>query len=119
MPAIVEPPITILVVSHDKPLLLPEAMESVLSQTFVDWQCILIDSGELYDRDFFANFSWSRDPRVRVIRSHETPALRRRKAMAPWCFNECFRSGWVQSKLVMYLCDDDILYSNAFSTFVD
>ena len=39
--------------------------------------------------------------------------------MAPWCFNECFRKGLVAGDLVMYLCDDDILYSNAFATFVD
>ena len=47
------------------------------------------------------------------------PPLRRRKAMAPWCFNECFRRGWVPDGLVMYLCDDDLLYPNAFMTFVD
>ena len=38
--------------------------------------------------------------------------------MAPWCFNECFRRGWVNGDLVMYLCDDDVLYPRAFETFV-
>ncbi len=113
------PAISILIVSHNKPRLLPEAVASVLGQTFSEWQGILIDSGSLHDRGFFDEFAWSSDPRLRIMRSGETPALRRRKAMAPWCFNECFRRGWVQGELVMYLCDDDILYPEAFATFVE
>jgi glycosyltransferase involved in cell wall biosynthesis len=38
--------------------------------------------------------------------------------MAPWCFNECLRKGLVRGDLVMYLCDDDILYPCAFEAFV-
>jgi hypothetical protein len=112
-------PITVLIVSHNKPDLLPEAVQSVLAQTLPHWQGILIDSGLLYDRGLFKRHAWSRDPRLAIVRSPETPAQRRHKAMAPWCFNECFRRGWVQGELVMYLCDDDIFYPNAFATFVD
>ncbi|MFO0964556.1 MAG: glycosyltransferase family A protein [Gemmataceae bacterium] len=111
------PSFTIIIVSHNKPSLLPEAVESVLAQTHPDWQALLIDSGTLHDRGFFDAFHWNSDARLRIIRSHETRALRRKKAMAPWCFNECFRRGWVAGDLVMYLCDDDILYPNAFATF--
>jgi len=111
--------VSILIVSHNKPHLLPEAVDSVLKQTFSDWQAVLFDSGVLYDQGYFARFPWANDPRLRIIRSHETPSLRRRKAMAPWCFNECFRRGWVRGDLVLYLCDDDILYPNACATFVD
>jgi hypothetical protein len=113
------PAISVLIVSHYKPHLLREAVDSVLRQTFTDWQAILIDSGALYDRGFFDQLPWAKDPRFRVVKSGETPDLRRRKAMAPWCFNECFRRGWVRGDLVMYLCDDDILYPNAFATFVE
>jgi hypothetical protein len=113
------PPMSILIVSHNKPTLLPEAVESVLNQTLTNWQAILIDSGVLHDRGYFAQFAWANDSRLRIVRSTETPELRRRKAMAPWCFNECFRRGWVQGELVMYLCDDDLLYPNAFAAFVD
>ena len=113
------PRITVLIVSHDKPQLLPEAVASVLQQTLSDWQGVLIDSGSLYDQGFFARIPWADDPRLRVVKSSETPELRRRKAMAPWCFNEGFRRGLVHGELVMYLCDDDVLYPNAFATFVD
>jgi hypothetical protein len=113
------PAISVLIVSHNKQHLLREAVDSVLRQTFTDWQAILIDSGPLYDRGFFDQFPWAKDHRFRFVKSGETPEMRRHKAMAPWCFNECFRRGWVQGDLVMYLCDDDILYLNAFATFVD
>ena len=112
------PSITVLIVSHDKPQLLPQAVQSVLAQTHGDWQAFLVDSGRLYDRGLFEEYSWASDPRMRIVRSNETGALRRKRAMAPWCFNECFRRGLVRGELVMYLCDDDILYPNAFATFV-
>ena len=113
------PSISVIIVSHEKPQLLPEAVASVLTQTCSDWQAVLIDSGSLYDQNYFARIDWASDPRLRIVKSPETHALRRRKAMAPWCFNECFRRGWVLGDLVMYLCDDDLLYPNAFATFVD
>ena len=74
------PPISVLIVSHDKPDLLPEAVGSVLGQAFTDWQGILIDSGKLFDRGYFASPPWTDDPRLRIVRSSETPALRKRKA---------------------------------------
>jgi hypothetical protein len=110
--------ITVIIVSHNKPQLLPEAVESVLGQTFRDWQGILVDSGVLYDQGFFRQFPWADDPRLQIVKSGETPEMRRHKAMAPWCFNECFRRGLVAGELVMYLCDDDLLYANAFAAFV-
>ena len=112
------PSITILIVSHDKPRLVPQAVASVLVQTHANWQAILIDSGRLYDRGFFEEFPWANDRRLQIVRSGETRALRRERAMAPWCFNECFRRDLVRGELVMYLCDDDIFYPDAFATFV-
>jgi hypothetical protein len=41
------------------------------------------------------------------------------KAMAPWCYNEAFRRNLVTGTIVSYLCDDDILYPDAFETFVN
>src|SRR5579871_1257845 len=105
-------------VCHNKPDLTPEAIESILQQSYPDWQAIVIDSGVLYDAGYYDRFAWRRDPRVMLIRSEETEEIRRTKAMAPWCYNECLRKGLVRGELIMYLCDDDILYPNAFATFV-
>ncbi len=105
-------------VCHNKPDLTPEAIGSILQQSHPHWQAIVVDSGVLYDAGYYDRFAWRRDPRVTLIRSEETEEIRRTKAMAPWCYNECLRKGLVKGELIMYLCDDDILYPNAFATFV-
>ncbi|HEX5270098.1 MAG TPA: hypothetical protein VFW33_06420 [Gemmataceae bacterium] len=105
-------------VCHDKPEVTHEAIGSLLAQTWPHWEALVIDSGALYDAGYYGRFPWRSDPRIRLIRSHETAETRRTRAMAPWCFNECFRKGWVRGELVTYLCDDDLLYPGAFETFV-
>jgi glycosyltransferase involved in cell wall biosynthesis len=105
-------------VCHDKPDVIPEAVGSILGQTHADWEALVVDSGVLYDAGYYERFAWRADRRVRLIRSPETERTRRTRAMAPWCFNECFRRGLVRGDLVMYLCDDDVLYPHAFETFV-
>jgi len=110
--------VTCICVCHDKPDIAHEAIESIVNQCHPDWEALIVDSGVLYDAGYYDRFAWRNDERVRLIRSAETEEIRRTKAMAPWCFNECFRNGLVSGDLVMYLCDDDILYPNAFDTFV-
>jgi hypothetical protein len=105
-------------VCHNKPDVTHEAIGSLLGQTFPDWEALVVDSGVLYDAGYYDRFPWRADPRIRLIRSHESDETRRTRAMAPWCFNECFRRGLVRGDLVMYLCDDDVLYPRAFETFV-
>jgi hypothetical protein len=110
--------VTCICVCHDKPDLAHEAIQSIVSQSYPNWEALVVDSGVLFDAGYFDAFAWRNDPRVKLLRSEETEEIRATKAMAPWCFNECFRKGLVSGDLVMYLCDDDILYPNAFDTFV-
>jgi spore maturation protein CgeD len=110
--------VSCIVVSHNKANLCHESIQSVVNQTHQEWECFIVDSGVLYDQGYYDAFSWSADERLMFIRSTETEETRRTKAMAPWCFNECFRNGLIKGEIVMYLCDDDILYPNAFQTFV-
>ncbi len=110
--------VSILCVCHNKPDLVQEAIQSVIDQSYPNWEAIVVDSGVLCDTGYYDQFAWRRDKRVKLVRSDETEEIRRTKAMAPWCFNECFRKGLVSGDLVMYLCDDDVLYPNAFATFV-
>jgi spore maturation protein CgeD len=113
------PFLTCILTSHNKPQYLPEAINSLLAQTMEDWETIIFDSGVLHDQGFFEQLEVSKDPRFRVIRSWETEELRQTKTIASWCTNECFRQGLVQGKFVSYLCDDDLLYANAFQAFYD
>jgi hypothetical protein len=110
--------VTCICVCHNKPDITQEAIQSILNQSYSHWEAIVVDSGVLYDAGFYDQLRWRHDPRVQLIRSTETEETRRTKAMAPWCFNQCFRQGLVSGDLIVYLCDDDILYPNAFATFV-
>jgi glycosyltransferase involved in cell wall biosynthesis len=105
-------------VCHNKPDITHEAIQSVVQQSYHNWELVIIDSGVLYDQGYYDKFPWINDGRVKLIRSTETEETRQTKAMAPWCFNEAFRNGWATGDLIMYISDDDVLYPQAFDTFV-
>jgi glycosyltransferase involved in cell wall biosynthesis len=105
--------------SHNKPAQVGEAIGSLVAQTFGDWEAVVFDSGVLYDQGFFDELVVIRDPRIRLVRSWETEKLRKTKTIASWRFNECFRKKLVNGSYVVYLCDDDLLYPNAFQGLYD
>ena len=105
---------SIVILSHNKPDLVREAVQSVLDQTYQDWEAVLIDSGLLLKQGFF---DYLKDPRVRVIASGETPDMPAKMNMASWCVNNVLNSDLLHGELLMYLADDDVLYKEAFETF--
>jgi glycosyltransferase involved in cell wall biosynthesis len=111
------PLFTCIVISHNKPAHVAEALDSLAQQTFDDWEAIVFDSGVLYDQGFFDTLPIRADRRFRLIRSWETDEIRRTKTIASWCSNECFRKGLVRGTYVTYLCDDDLLDPGAFDAF--
>jgi glycosyltransferase involved in cell wall biosynthesis len=113
------PFLSCILLSHNKADHVGEAIDSLLAQTFADWEAVVFDSGVLYDQGFFASRPAMSDPRIRLVRSWETEELRKTKTIASWCFNECFRKKMLNGQYVVYLCDDDLFYPNAFQTFHD
>jgi spore maturation protein CgeD len=113
------PFISCILLSHDKPAYVAEAIDSLVGQTFLDWEAVVFDSGVLHDKGFFATLPAMNDPRIRLIRSWETEEIRQTKTVASWCFNECFRKRLLAGQFVTYLCDDDLFYPNAFQAFHD
>ncbi len=105
---------SVIILSHNKPDLVKEAVQSVLDQNFQNWEAVLVDSGVLLKRGFF---DYLKDPRIRVIPSGETPDMAKRMNMASWCVNNVLNSNLLHGELIMYLCDDDLLYREAFETF--
>lgn len=108
-----------ILLSHDKAAHVGEAINSLIAQTFLDWEAVVLDSGVLHDRGFFASLPAMKDPRIRLVRSWETEEIRQTKTIASWCFNECFRKKLLKGPYTTYLCDDDLLYPNAFQAFHD
>lgn len=106
--------ISLILVSHNKPGFVREAVDCVLKQTFGNWEAFLVDSGVLLSQAFFDYIS---DSRCQILPSGETRELAKTKNMASWCFNRLLNSGQVKGELILYLCDDDLLYPEAFATF--
>lgn len=107
--------VSVMLVSHNKPQLVKKAIVSILAQTYPYWQAVVVDSGILWDQGFFQQFH---DPRFLMLRSWETPEKLEGKAPAPYLFNSIVSGGLIQGQLLMYYCDDDILYPECFATFV-
>ncbi|MDA1276433.1 MAG: glycosyltransferase family A protein [Verrucomicrobia bacterium] len=108
------PDLSIIIVSHNKPDLVREAIESVRAQTHTNWEAVVVDSGVLLEQGCY---DFIRDDRFQVRASGETPELARRTNMASWCFNQILNEGSLTGELILYLCDDDLLYPEAFETF--
>src|SRR5579871_6911852 len=108
-----------IVLSHAKARHVGEAINSLVAQTFADWEAVVFDSGVLFDQGFFATLPAMNDPRLRLVRSWETEEIRQSKTIASWCFNECFRKKLLRGRYVTYLCDDDLYYPQAFEAFHD
>ena len=108
------PEVSIIIISHNKPQSIKEAVQGVLSQSHKNWEAVLVDSGILLSRGFFGYLD---DCRVRVIPSGETVGLAKTRNMGAWCCNKVLNSNLITGELVMYLCDDDLLYPDAFETY--
>jgi hypothetical protein len=106
--------LSILIISHNKPRSVKEAIQGVLDQTHPNWEATLMDSGVLLNQGFFA---YLKDPRVKIIPTGETPEFARTRNMASWCLNHWLNSDRARGELIMYLCDDDLLYPEAFETY--
>ena len=109
-----KPGITVIILSHNKPSLVKQAIASVIDQTYKNWEAILMDSGILYDKGFFNDIT---DKRIKLLRSDETEEDRKTKLMPSVCFNKILNSNLINGDLILYLCDDDLYLTEAFETF--
>lgn len=108
--------IGIIITSHQKPKFIGDALDSLFSQTFKDWEAVLFDSGKLIDENFFDKY---KDSRLRIYRTEELPEFN--KTITPSCYisNKAINEGIIKTKLLMYLCDDDVLLPRCFEHFVE
>jgi glycosyltransferase involved in cell wall biosynthesis len=63
------PKVSVVTISHDRAGYLPEAIASVLAQSFADWEMVVIDDGSTDDTEGMVARYAARDARMRYFRN--------------------------------------------------
>ncbi|MDR2387350.1 MAG: glycosyltransferase [Deltaproteobacteria bacterium] len=102
MSSIVNPKVTALISTFNRPKYLAEAIESIRAQTLADWELIVLNDGGVDVADVVANFA---DPRIVYVPDtvNKGAAIR---------FNQGLKLA--KGDYVVYLGDDDTFYPNHF-----
>jgi len=101
------PLISVIMSVHNHAAFVVDAVESVLKQTFADWELILINNGSTDRSPALIDELARRDPRVRPVHQEDIglPAARNRGiglARGPW---------------IAYLDSDDVWFPNTLETY--
>lgn len=102
------PTVSIITPSHNVEEYLPATVRSVLSQTYQDWEYIIVDDGSTDGTLALARELASTDRRISV--------LEQANAGAPAARNTGFRSTHPESKFLLWLDGDDVLEANMVET---
>jgi glycosyltransferase involved in cell wall biosynthesis len=95
------PSVSIVMPVYNVESTLPEAITSILWQTFHDWELLLIDDGSSDSTLALAKEFQSRDIRIRVFTNEKNMGLAS-------CLNQAI--GYAQGKYVMRMDGDDVSY---------
>lgn len=99
------PLISIIIPTYNRAHLISETLDSILMQTYKNWECIIIDDNSTDDTAILLNDYTKKDPRFQY---HVRPKCR---AKGP---NSCRNYGFEISKgeYVKWFDSDDLMYSN-------
>jgi len=101
--------VSIIVPTRNRAKLLPKALESILAQTYTDWECIVIDDiSEDKTLGIIKQFA-ERDKRIQYIHLDKHHHIAKAR-------NIGIRAS--QSPLIAYLDDDDIYYRDFLSEMI-
>lgn len=83
---------------------LAQALESVLGQSYGDWECIIVNDGSTDNSEEIALAYQKRDPRIKyLVTEHKGPSAARNMALAQ-----------AKGKFIQFLDADDLIASNKF-----
>ncbi|GHT29078.1 hypothetical protein FACS18942_10000 [Planctomycetales bacterium] len=103
--------ISIIIPVYNRAELVKETLDSVLAQTYTDWECIIVDDGSTDDSWKVLQEYVARDSRIKVFCRPDD-----RIKGAPTCRNIGYENS--SGDIVYWFDSDDVLSPEAFSTFI-
>ena len=95
------PRVSILVTTYNRSKILPRALQSILKQTYRDYEIIIVDDCSQDDTaDVVKTFD---DPRIRYIRNPQNVA----GTLGDRTIAKAFIDTYMQGEFFIWLCDDD------------
>lgn len=103
------PKVTIVMPTYNRAELLKEAIKSILSQTFKDWQLVVIDDGSSdYTKEVVKRFA-AQNPRIQYVHQNNQGVTQARARTVEF----------VTGEYVTFLDDDDLYYPNKLNDQVN
>jgi spore maturation protein CgeD len=112
------PRVSVLLTSYNRPAMLRDAVESVLAQTYTDFELIILDDNSPDVPGGVPELltSWWNYPQVRVYKDNVQPAERPVKVRYAVLANIGLRLA--RGEYITYLCDDDLYLPNRLAAMV-
>lgn len=100
-----QPLVSIIIPTYNRACLIAMTLESVLAQSYSNWECLVVDDGSTDNTKLILNEYCNKDPRIQYF---DRPRIKPRGA------NSCRNFGFEKSKgsYVQWLDSDDLLSSN-------
>lgn len=110
------PEVSIIMTCYNKPEWLEESMDSVINQTYQDWELWVMDDNSPQEVWDILN-RYSADPRVHLFNSHVTEDERFATARYATLINKAFNM--TAGNWITYLVDDDMYYPDRLQILMD
>lgn len=106
-----KPLVSIIIPTYNRAFIIKETLDSILKQTYTNWECIIVDDSSTDDTKIVIEEYSKNDSRFRF---YKRPANTVKGA------NSCRNFGFSQAKgnLVHWFDSDDLLVNNAFELYV-
>jgi glycosyltransferase involved in cell wall biosynthesis len=70
--------ISIIIPTYNRASFIPETIESIVSQTYKDWECIIVDDGSTDDTEKVITNFQNKDSRIKFLKR---PASKKKEPM--------------------------------------
>lgn len=111
------PKISCILTSYDKEDYLEEAIESVLGQTYQDFELVIMDDGSTNKKVREILRKYERDSKARLFIEKGERLTENVKVRQALLLNKAL--DLAEGEYISYLCDDDVYYPQRFEKFLD